>query len=312
MLKLSQTTTPGPALVGTRLDTPSNVHVSNTAIPTSDTLITSQPAETETARLTRLKSDLAKVVEPAKYGHSQLSVPHHFKILLAMYSPRWLFNSAENQPPRESFERLDALTRKPDGFGPKGSTPESRLTLAILSSKTPLEPAELMALSLKANGNNYFLASLAAHNVLKNATCTERRLHDKRPVPADIATHDQAIIAKLVNLRDPNSPDLKDKMGPWYHMFGMATWDAANQWAVGEHTHGVDELAIKAEHARVFSPGFWKGVSNVLGHIGLGKFGRALVSHEPLTGADAEKGRTDQSAVDAFKLADRMEEKAGG
>lgn len=256
------------------------------------------------------RTSLAQAVYEAKYGPQHgAGDPSHLKLLRAIYSPSWLFNTALDQPPREMKGAADVITRKADGTAPAGSTPDSRLREAILAQPGPLQPADVLRLSVKANGGNYFMGALTAHNLLKDCTSTERRLKLKRDVPADVAEADRAVIQRLASLRSADSANAGDKMGPWYHTFGLVTFDAASTWVLGEHSHVIDRLASEAEHPKFLKPGFWRGLAKVVETVGF-HTGPAehlaswLLQRHPFGGADPEKAALDDRAVSAIKLAD--------
>jgi len=98
---------------------------------------------------------------------------------------------------------------------------EALLRQAIEASPGNLQPADVMRMALQASGGNYVLATLTAHNLMKNvayigradANLGAKELFD---VQGDNVV---AVASKLANLRgDPSAGDL---MGPWYHMFGV-------------------------------------------------------------------------------------------
>jgi hypothetical protein len=101
---------------------------------------------------------------------------------------------------------------------------EALLRQAIVASPGNLQPADVMRMALRASGGNYVLATLTAHNLLKNvayigradanlAASTAKELFDVR---GDKVV---AVASKLVSLRgDPSGGDL---LGPWYHIFGV-------------------------------------------------------------------------------------------
>jgi hypothetical protein len=98
---------------------------------------------------------------------------------------------------------------------------EARLRKAIVDSPGHLQPADVMRMALKASGGNYVLATLTAHNLLKNIAYIGRadaNLYTKElfDVQGDNVV---AVAAKLTNLR--SDPSAGDVMGPWYHMFGV-------------------------------------------------------------------------------------------
>lgn len=292
---------------------PEPTSLAGPAIPI-DALTPRPTPESQPERLQRMQSDLALVVAKAKFCHPDAGIePPHLKMLESIFSPSWLFNTAKDQPPREMKGGADLLTRTPDKLGAPGSTPESRLREAMLAEKGPLEPADVLKLSLQVNGNDYFLASLAAHNVLKDACSTERRLHAKQAMDPAVAAQDLAIIGRLANLRAPDGPNSTEKMGPWYHVFGLATLDAGSKWIAGEHSHLIDRLASGVEHARFLNQKTWDRIGGLITTLGFHsapseKLAHWLERRHPFEGADPEKAAIDRMAVNAFSTADRQQE----
>jgi Mg-chelatase subunit ChlD len=98
---------------------------------------------------------------------------------------------------------------------------ESQLRQQILASPGRLTPADVMRMALSATNGNYTLATMTAHNFLKNVTYLGRALTAQQVfIPANKDAREIAqIVAKLENLR--GEPGAADKMGPWYHGFGV-------------------------------------------------------------------------------------------
>ncbi len=98
---------------------------------------------------------------------------------------------------------------------------ESQLRQQILAAPGRLTPADVMRLALSATNGNYTLATMTAHNFLKNVTYMGRDLAARQVfIPANKDARELAqIVAKLENLR--GEPGAADKMGPWYHGFGV-------------------------------------------------------------------------------------------
>ncbi|MEB3185982.1 MAG: hypothetical protein VKP72_00930 [bacterium] len=92
-------------------------------------------------------------------------------------------------------------------------------------SGTQLDPADIYKKSLEINSGNPFLARLTVHNLMKDVTASSRNAGSSTP---QIRERDSRIESRLLNLREKNDPNYSsDKMGPWYHMFGIAVADAA-------------------------------------------------------------------------------------
>jgi hypothetical protein len=113
-----------------------------------------------------------------------------------------------------------------------GSLDEIRET--ILASDRPLSMAEVLRISIRANGGNVPMGILAAHNFLKDVTHVGRLPQNMLNVPEDLGR----IVGNLESWRHGSnvSPALEwDKMGPIYHVFAAATaraWCGAAMGAV--------------------------------------------------------------------------------
>jgi hypothetical protein len=110
------------------------------------------------------------------------------------------------------------------------SSPEAELAKVILASRTPMMPGDVLGAALKITKGDYWLATLVCHNLLKEVTYAERDKRQavvgwnaKSPGRANlwILIDPGTLTAKLPNLRPPGDPQEADKMGPWYHMFGL-------------------------------------------------------------------------------------------
>ena len=166
---------------------------------------------------------------------------------------------ALSQPPTQLFQTGNVYARVTPRF-------EVVLRQKILASRGNLMPADVLRLALdsvkQVSGTaSYPLAVLTAHNLLKNATMIGRAaiqdanaLHlPKNPSAQVVALYNSKvanevqtlckwspIVAKLASLRlIPASS--KDKMGPWYHGFGILSagallnGDEARLAMLGEH-----------------------------------------------------------------------------
>jgi len=137
---------------------------------------------------------------------------------------------------------------------------EAKLRQAMLAAQTDsLLPKNVMRMSLDASGGSYPLAVLTAHAVLK--TAAKKGRHDGiRPMYIRVPRSGQRwpkkvfgwnesrpklyphseIAKRLRNLR-PEGDTTGDKLGPWYHVFGvlsvgaMSSFTEANIGARGEH-----------------------------------------------------------------------------
>ena len=143
---------------------------------------------------------------------------------------------------------------------------EERLRDSMLAApKGSLTPARVMDMALDASGGNYPIATLTAHSVLKSHTKHGREIIEKmqtRVAALSKGTISQAeydrqmadlrkqlrphseIASRLQNMRaDPTATG--DKLGPWYHTFGVMAlgsvhggtdatggvlWEHASKW----------------------------------------------------------------------------------
>ncbi|MCC6996920.1 MAG: hypothetical protein IT370_20070 [Deltaproteobacteria bacterium] len=116
------------------------------------------------------------------------------------------------------------------GIGKGKQSPESQLARAIMSAKGQPTPGQVLGAALKITGGDYWLATLVCHNLLKEVTYAERSKQQallgwdpKAPGDARrwILLEPSKLTAKLPNLRPAGDPQASDKMGPWYHMYGL-------------------------------------------------------------------------------------------
>jgi len=107
---------------------------------------------------------------------------------------------------------------------------EAKLAQKISSSPGNLLPDQVMGMSLDVCGGDYWLATLTAHNLLKEVTYTERS-GQQAIVGWDNSNGMNAnkwklidpssVTGKLRNIRPSGDKFASDKMGPWYHMYGL-------------------------------------------------------------------------------------------
>lgn len=111
---------------------------------------------------------------------------------------------------------------------------EARLYRQIVDSAKPLGPADVFGLSLDVCDGDYPLAMLTCHNMLKEVAYSKRHMgmeatfgwdtidrRDEQEIVAHDKSHIGEVIGKLVNVRPSGDRFEFDKMGPWYHMFGL-------------------------------------------------------------------------------------------
>ncbi|MFN8576598.1 MAG: hypothetical protein U0354_07055 [Candidatus Sericytochromatia bacterium] len=174
---------------------------------------------------------------------------------------------------------------------PDGTSYISRLQKNILNSgKENLTPADVLKFALDATKGDYGLASLAANNLLKNLTY-RGRFEGAQSLSKD----ELAIVSKLGNLRESNSGD---KMGPWYHFFGIQA-----AYAITERPNVARSLVdwehtIRSEEAQEIR----HAVGASLEMAGIGE-------KPALSPVDKEKGEIDYASCD---LADNLFSKYAG
>ena len=112
-----------------------------------------------------------------------------------------------------------------------------RLADAILASKGGLRPGDVMGLAIEICGGDVPLAALAVHTLLKEAKYQSIPT-ETNPKPTGLAMVGESkvmsrtgprvesrsaaeLMAKLVDLRPAGDLYVQDKMGPWYHAFGL-------------------------------------------------------------------------------------------
>jgi hypothetical protein len=113
---------------------------------------------------------------------------------------------------------------------PNGKSPEKLLADAIIASNGNLLPDDVLGMAMQQIENDYWAALLVTHNLLKEVAYSKRY-----GLPAiigfDIAAPDNVdmfvtinpdqVLDKLASIRPPADPNVNDKIGPWYHMFGI-------------------------------------------------------------------------------------------
>jgi len=102
-------------------------------------------------------------------------------------------------------------------------TYETRLADLVLVSEGGLSPEDVFKMSLQATGGDYPMAMLTAHNVLKEVTYANRQHLALAVWDEGMKSHTpvRLFMSKLQNFRPPDDPHYADKMGPWYHPFGL-------------------------------------------------------------------------------------------
>lgn len=88
-------------------------------------------------------------------------------------------------------------------------------------------PADVLAAALDVCHQDYWLATLTAHNLLKEVTYAERTDGHafvgwtKGDNTDDLRIDPKSISSKLIDLRPDGDKNFGDRMGPWYHAFGL-------------------------------------------------------------------------------------------
>ena len=166
----------------------------------------------------------------------------------------------EQGPPRHTANTYVQLTRdrQPLVDGTEQASYESALADRISASPGGLLPADVMRMAIDVTGGDYPLATLTAHNLLKELKYSSTAqggtgkalvgwFADRRGSDADALGGGQKgydlrptapLVAKLANLRPADDPlYAADPVGPWYHQFGV--------FFIGSVTSG-DEASLSA------------------------------------------------------------------
>jgi hypothetical protein len=166
----------------------------------------------------------------------------------------------EQAPPRHPQNTYVQLTRDrhPLIDGIQQASYESALADRIAASSGGLMPADVLQMALRVTSGDYPLATLTAHNLLKELKYSSEAqggtgvavvgwFPDHRGTDADalggaVEGYDSRttgpLIANLANLRPADDPlYATDPIGPWYHQFGVLF--------VGSVTSG-DEATLSA------------------------------------------------------------------
>ncbi|MEZ0375211.1 MAG: hypothetical protein ACAI44_39355 [Candidatus Sericytochromatia bacterium] len=148
-----------------------------------------------------------------------------------------------------------------------------------------LDPATVMKLALEATQGDYGLAVLAAHNLFKYIAYNARQTSAHPDgAPFKLSGDQITVMEKLGNLR-PDASQNRDKMGPWYHFFGIQVLAAAY------HSGDSAQTAVHAEH--FIRGGLIKDFRGGVGNWVAGLFGGS-VQPSP---EDKEKAAVDRASV---------------
>ncbi len=189
-----------------------------------------ESADQVTRRLD-MRDALAETVE--KYPHLDPSDPTAQLGSPLSKSVKALFSVVPNPVPGKDpipISDLGQLLRSQDPVSHLEGNEYVKLTApyvpklrdAILASPGGLTPADVMKMSLDACGGNYTLATLTAHNFLKDVAYFGRRAVELTGSPFSLEPGTEyvpRVAERLVNLR--GDPSKNDKLGPWYHMYGV-------------------------------------------------------------------------------------------
>ncbi|MBX7131866.1 MAG: hypothetical protein K1X67_04215 [Fimbriimonadaceae bacterium] len=137
-----------------------------------------------------------------------------------------------------------AITKVRDG---SGKSLEEKLFERLRGSQN-LTPPEVLSLALDVTGNDYPLATLTAHNLLKEVAYAQASMvigWDAKAGPtaksARVVKPDQ-VLDHLINLRPRGDRFFSDKDGPWYHIYGIFFVGAVAP-------PGTDRLLAESENA---------------------------------------------------------------
>ena len=127
---------------------------------------------------------------------------------------------------KSSYARTNPYVRLTKDGG--NESYEAQLAARIRNSPGNLAPQDVLAISLDVCRDDYSLATLTAHNLLKEVAYAERRNDHgvigvapgrKGDLYTTILPRD--ISSKLIDLRPEGDAVFYDRMGPWYHAFGL-------------------------------------------------------------------------------------------
>jgi len=113
---------------------------------------------------------------------------------------------------------------------PNGKSPEKLLADAIIASNGNLLPDDVLGMAMTQIENDYWAALLVTHNLLKEVTYSKRYglpaiigfdVNDSENVAMFVSINPDLVIDKLAGIRPPGDSHISDKMGPWYHLFGI-------------------------------------------------------------------------------------------
>lgn len=195
----------------------------------------------------------------------------------------FLMNSSD---PRiaDAENRYEKLVATPRGGGKPSCI--AALTRNILDHPGKnMDPATVLKLALKATDGDYGLAVLSAHNLFKYIAYNARQTAAHPDgAPSKLDDDYVKVMEKLGNLR-PEISKNRDKMGPWYHFFGIQVVAAAYSNAE------AGTVSVAAEHFIRLD-----GVKDIRGGMGnaIGRFFGRSVEPSP---SDAEKAAVDQVSI---------------
>ncbi|HLH21225.1 MAG TPA: carboxypeptidase regulatory-like domain-containing protein [Chloroflexota bacterium] len=151
----------------------------------------------------------------------------------------WLLTRRE--APRYPDNPFVTLTRDQSHGEAGDASYEALLAARVAASDEALQPPDVLRLALDVTGGDYPLATLVAHNLLKELAFASRdgadalvgwSAGDRGSADAARAASDPrytvrtaaevpALVGKLAALRPADDPRADDRLGPWYHLFGM-------------------------------------------------------------------------------------------
>lgn len=152
-----------------------------------------------------------------------------------------------SEPPSRLDSPYTKLTKSTDPFYGKASY-ESMLAREIVTSRGGLRPADVLKMSLRVCQNDYLLATLTAHNLLKESVYVLREKGQTAAVGTSslmsrgIHVDPREINGKMANLRPPGDEFERDVLGPYYHAFGLLFLGAALSTPDAQFTAEVESV----------------------------------------------------------------------
>ncbi len=118
-----------------------------------------------------------------------------------------------------------------------------------------LAPADVFGMALDVTNGDYPLAMLTTHNLLKEVTHAERDKFNKNCYLNTSLTGgipSSHISSKLKNLRPVGDTYYNEKMGSWYHMYGMFFVGSSMSPGEAETLGGMENFMRKAKYLKEY------------------------------------------------------------